>query len=357
MRYIANSNGYLLEISFGAMIECNGKSCTEYTGGVPSGYSNLPDWATKEADKLYRWQIVDGELTLDVAVPDPKILVYEPMYRNLLDNSDFTNPVNQRGVTNHAKPDYFIDSWLTRSVYLAVTVSDDGITFKNNYTGLLYPEQRFRKGTIKAGDTYTAVAYLSGGKVTVQSIEARDGAMTASGVVEHGVQWFVGNDNADYDRAGFFVPAGSSVTVLQVALYEGEYTAETVPKYQPKGYPVEMLNCNGGATAKVKLWTNANLANSFNAQTISLDLSGYAGVEIVFYVDSSTNVYQTTGFIPKGLNSVLWYTTAVSGHRLHREFTAADTGVSFIKATNYSGSATADKICIPYIIYGVKGVS
>ena len=69
MRYILDNNGYLQEVSFGADIECNGKICTEYTGGVPSGYSSLADWFTKECDKLYRWKIVGSQLTLDSSVP------------------------------------------------------------------------------------------------------------------------------------------------------------------------------------------------------------------------------------------------------------------------------------------------
>lgn len=111
------------------------------------------------------------------------------------------------------------------------------------------------------------------------------------------------------------------------------------------------------AYQKTKLWTNANLSNGFNAQTISLSLSGYDGVEILYYVDSSTNVYQNTGTILKGINGVMWYVTAESGHRIHREFTATDSGVKFEKATNYNGSVSVEKLCIPYIIYGIKGIS
>lgn len=69
MRYIADNNGYLLQVSFGAMIECNGRGCVEYTGGVPSGYADLADWFSKEGDKLYRWKIVSSQLTLDSSVP------------------------------------------------------------------------------------------------------------------------------------------------------------------------------------------------------------------------------------------------------------------------------------------------
>ena len=41
----------------------------------------------------------------------------------------------------------------------------------------------------------------------------------------------------------------SAVTIANVALYEGKYTIDTLPEYQPKGYKVEALNC-GALTPK-----------------------------------------------------------------------------------------------------------
>jgi hypothetical protein len=75
VRYIVNSAGYLQEVSFGADIMCNGHGCTEYTGGVPSGYGSLADWFTLECEKLHRWMIVEGELTLDPDAPEPEVYV------------------------------------------------------------------------------------------------------------------------------------------------------------------------------------------------------------------------------------------------------------------------------------------
>lgn len=72
MRYIADDNGYLQQVSFGAMIECNGLGCTEYTGDVPARYDSLADWFTQEGDKLHRWHIVEGQLTLDEDAPEPE---------------------------------------------------------------------------------------------------------------------------------------------------------------------------------------------------------------------------------------------------------------------------------------------
>jgi len=71
MRYIADSNGYIKEVSFGAMIECGGISCVEYTGSVPSGYASLEAWFLAECETLYKWKIEGGELKLDSSVPTP----------------------------------------------------------------------------------------------------------------------------------------------------------------------------------------------------------------------------------------------------------------------------------------------
>lgn len=71
MRYIANSNGYLQEVSFGADIACGGTNCTEYTGTVPAGYTSLEDWYCQEGEKLYRWKITSGQLTMDSAAAAP----------------------------------------------------------------------------------------------------------------------------------------------------------------------------------------------------------------------------------------------------------------------------------------------
>ena len=71
MRYIANSDGYLQQVSFGADIACNGKTCTEYTGEVPEGYKSLEEWYQAEAEKLCRWKIASGQLTLDSSAVVP----------------------------------------------------------------------------------------------------------------------------------------------------------------------------------------------------------------------------------------------------------------------------------------------
>lgn len=108
-------------------------------------------------------------------------------------------------------------------------------------------------------------------------------------------------------------------------------------------------------TVKVKLWENANISNAFNAQTISLDLSEYDGIEILYYVDSTTNIYQNTGFIRKSLPGIMYYVTSSTGNRVHRNFTVNSNGVKFETALSSAG-ANVSTLCKPYQIFGIKGV-
>ena len=56
---------------------------------------------------------------------------------------------------------------------------------------------------------------------------------------------FTASETADVlTRFAFFgTSAGDSIEVEWAALYEGEYTVETLPEYQPKGYGAELLEC------------------------------------------------------------------------------------------------------------------
>ena len=63
MRYILNNENYIEEISFSNEIECNSKTCVEYMGIVPTGYSSLLEWS--EIAVIQAYKIVDGNLTHD----------------------------------------------------------------------------------------------------------------------------------------------------------------------------------------------------------------------------------------------------------------------------------------------------
>lgn len=61
MHYIADENNYILHVYFG----CTADGSVEYTGAMPSGYSELTDWANNE--DVNAWFLQNGDLVKDVA--------------------------------------------------------------------------------------------------------------------------------------------------------------------------------------------------------------------------------------------------------------------------------------------------
>ena len=123
--------------------------------------------------------------------------------RNLLDNSDFTNLVAQAGIVgNHGTVAYAADRWILTSGTVSYA-ADTGLTLNGTIT------QKLENAPAAA---YPYVGMVSG----TASISYADGAVTitSSGGV---IQW--------------------------AALYANEYTAETLPEYQPKGYGAELVEC------------------------------------------------------------------------------------------------------------------
>lgn len=162
---------------------------------------------------------------------------------NLLDNSDFRNPVNQRGASSvTANWGYIIDRLATPAASEAtpITVSADGVTL-SNAKGTSTMSLRQLIANVPNG-TYTAAADING-TVCLRVFTLTDGTIShASGAGSPEGQVYP--DFRD-SMLRFYVQAfaGYDVTCKWAALYEGEYTAETLPAYVPKGYAAELMEC------------------------------------------------------------------------------------------------------------------
>lgn len=146
---------------------------------------------------------------------------------NLLDNSDFTNPINQRGKTTYTGSGWTIDRWRTWDDSAVVTVDNAGILITG---GALY--QNVICDTSK---TYTCAVGLSDGTILLGS---------GPGTGEFGVYntvWCGYRDNQGLYFRLNFEDVGQSYK--WAAIYEGAYTADTLPAYQPKGYAAELAEC------------------------------------------------------------------------------------------------------------------
>lgn len=160
--------------------------------------------------------------------------------RNLLDNSDFRNPVNQRGVFSGTLTDwnYFIDRWrcIGDCTY---ELTDGGIHITGGAIA-----QTLAEGTKDNGKTYTFAVCLSTGTIRILTYTIPETDVS---------EWTIFN-NKEYSDVMLEVGGASSIchvmihkisdcTIRWAALYEGEYTAATLPEYHPKGYAAELLEC------------------------------------------------------------------------------------------------------------------
>ena len=198
-----------------------GFNATELNGKTASDYLQKTDTATNSAK-------------LGGKAPE-----YYIQPRNLLDNSDFRNPVNQRGQTSYSGIwAYSIDrwaTWLNQSNPGTVSVVSGGITPSS--PGMV--AQRIESKYIDSSKIYTFAAMTG------------DGLLVLSGKITSTTKGTTNTNNGIYfnylPKSGLYQFMLTAVTsaskFVWAALYEGSYTAQTLPPYVPKGYAAELAEC------------------------------------------------------------------------------------------------------------------
>ena len=177
----------------------------------------------------------DGKINVDVAnsADSAKLGGKAPEYyiqpRNLLDNSDFRKPVNQRGQTDYTNNGYTIDRWELYSG--AVGVSSLGYITTSG--------QMYQKIAIPTDKVYTFAIENDAGIALVTGIPANGihsatlgNALIKLATIDEYVEVVI-EPSEGYNLAGAY----------WAALYEGSYTADTLPPYVPKGYATELAEC------------------------------------------------------------------------------------------------------------------
>lgn len=214
----------------------------------------------------------DGRISADSAANSAKLGGKAPEYyvqpRNLLDNSDFTNPVNQRGVTNTSAIGYCIDRWIfSLSGSGALSVQDGLLAF--NASDGSYCE------IIQIQESSSA---LSGKEMTFAVCIIPDNIMclnftygTNASVLSADGNISLIHYNGDHLYIRFISTGNNWIGVKWAALYEGTYTADTLPPYVPKGYAAELAEClryyellNNGSSQFVRAYNSSTIAFAIN---------------------------------------------------------------------------------------------
>jgi len=166
--------------------------------------------------------------------------------KNYLDNSNFRNPINQRGKAQYEGQGYTIDRWFTTSLNCLVTVND-GFISMSNYTASSETTNQTLKQKIEtkgiAGKRMTLAAKLRGTEVALYI-----DTIAATSYAEYS-DWttlclpFTVPEDADIIEIDIIGRAGSTWDCEWIALYEGEFTPQTAPPYIPKGYAEELMEC------------------------------------------------------------------------------------------------------------------
>lgn len=160
---------------------------------------------------------------------------------NLLDNSDFRNPVNQRGGTSYGGTVYSIDRW---------KLSPGDLSVNDGYISISRGSRSYSifaqfTPNVKEGITYTLAAQTAEGEIaTLKIVFSVDMSPLAKNFSTAGHSII-----ARYSTSSkmFYVGLSSTIdtplNVVWMALYEGEYTVDNLPTYVPKGYAAELLEC------------------------------------------------------------------------------------------------------------------
>ena len=151
-----------------------------------------------------------GNVTLtpaDVGAAEPEEV--QNLFRkaspsNLLDNSDFTNPVAQAGIGgNHGNQAYAVDRWIL---------------------------------------TNGSVSHQEGVGLTLNGTITQKLEHLPTGTVSAFVGMASGEANISYSDGTVTITSSGGV-IAWAALYAGTYTEQTMPEYHPKGYTVELTSC------------------------------------------------------------------------------------------------------------------
>ena len=156
------------------------------------------------------------------------------------------NPVNQRGLSSYTGPGYSIDRWRSPNSNFTINIINSGVKISSTSSNSSYFIQKIEG---LEGKTLTAAVCLEDGSIytvtAVIPIEA-DKTTTLGALalpIPDSALCIVVEGNTLLTYYQLKIGGGQQITCKWAALYEGEYTVDTLPEYRPKEYSIELAEC------------------------------------------------------------------------------------------------------------------
>ncbi len=215
------------------------------TGELSMGDNPLSGLATPEqedqaANKAYVDEQIAEAGTSGRSYTDQQVLQAAPV--NLLDNSDFRNPVNQRGETSYQKSangGYTIDRWAAYQYdNVKMELTEEGLSLSSwiyqpidEITAARYEDKAVTVAAMVDGVIYcgSGTVLRNGSKNTTVIRSFSKGRIVLTQETNGQMYYALGLTRA--------------AVVSWCALYPGAFTADNLPDYRPKGYGAELVEC------------------------------------------------------------------------------------------------------------------
>lgn len=237
--------------------------------------------------------------------------------RNILDNSNFQIAQAGYNALHGSTMKYVCDRWITW---------DKDATIGEGYITPQSPiDQRIGLDVIDINKTYTAAIGLADGTIKCDS-----GTFANSfGSYNIGIYCLAYQTGNSYVG----VRLNTGLNIKWVALYEGEYTVDTLPAYQPKPYSAELLECQRYyikiATQPINGWCyNWGRVSAFVSLPVKMRVP-YPTVVLAqetpnFYVNATAYNAALEGSTSVENGVVIYYkhTAAINGQCVIPEFAA-----------------------------------
>ena len=231
------------------------------------------------------------------------------------------------------------------------SVSDGVVKMSGTSNGNALPEVRFPNITLKPNTQYTLINYGTIFNYHI-SIKNDDGSNYQTLINAKSITFTTGSSSKVVNWIGMWIANGEVAKDMYIMLVEGSEI------------PTEYYSYNGAIVHKkdvdgVLLWQNGNTGNSFSSTTLSLDLSNYRRVRVVFRGYTTGSQYYTVeGDVGKML--IVLCNAGLDGTAFRIDTRSvqinSDSVVvnNCIRWQNGKSQQTVNNNCIPAEIYGFK---